>query len=147
MTEMADEAPFYRRILVPLDGSEEVDRAILRHVARLARHCGSEVILLRVGASHPWDAILRDAEAIEAYLAARKAEFESLGIAARAVMAHGDPAGVILAQAEALDCDLIAMSTHGHGLVRDLLFGSVASKVRHAARVPVLLIRAPGAAE
>ncbi len=139
---MKNNNPLYKRILVPLDGTEEVDRAILDHVAALAKLCGSEVILLRVGQTHPWDAVLREAETVEAYLAARKAEFEKLGIPARAVYLHGDAASVILQQAESLECDLIAMSTHGHGAVKDLLFGSVAHKVRHAARVPVLLIRA-----
>jgi len=144
---MPDEAPLYRRILVPLDGSDEIDDAILRHVARLAKHFGSEVILLHVGETQPWDAILREREETEAYLARKQAEFDGLGIPTRAVLVFGSPAGVILEQAEALGCDLIAMSTHGHGPVRDLLFGSVTAKVRHAARVPVLLIRASGAAQ
>jgi nucleotide-binding universal stress UspA family protein len=144
---MPDETALYRRILVPLDGSDEVDRAILGHVARLAKFCGSEVILLRVGQTQPWDVILREAEGMEAYLASKKADLDDLGIPTRTVFVHGSPADVILEQAEALDCDLIAMSTHGHGPVRDLLFGSVAAKVRHAARVPVLLIRASGQAE
>jgi len=104
--------------------------------------CGSEVVLLRVGQTHPWEAIVHEAEKMEAYLAERKAEFDKLGIPARTLFLHGDPADLILQQAEALECDLIAMSTHGHGLVKDLLFGSVAHKVRYTARIPVLLIRA-----
>ena len=39
-------------------------------------------------------------------------------------------------------CDLIAMTTHGHRLIGDLLFGSTIHKVRHEATVPVLLVRA-----
>ena len=40
-------------------------------------------------------------------------------------------------------CDLIAMSTHGHRLIGDLILGSVASEVRHRTDIPVLLLRAP----
>lgn len=140
---MSNQNRLYQRILVPLDGTD-VDNAILQHVKKLARACGSRVFLLRVGQTHPWDAIVHEAEQMEAYLAARKAELEGAGITARALFLQGDAAEVILQQAEELACDLIAMSTHGHGTIKDILFGSVAHKVRHAAKVPVLLIRAWG---
>jgi nucleotide-binding universal stress UspA family protein len=38
--------------------------------------------------------------------------------------------------------DLIAMSTHGHRFISDLLYGSTADKVRHLVSVPVLLLKA-----
>ena len=38
--------------------------------------------------------------------------------------------------------DLIAMSTHGHRFISDLLYGSTADKVRHHVDVPVLLLKA-----
>jgi manganese transport protein len=44
------------------------------------------------------------------------------------------------------DIDLIAMSTHGHGLLGDIIHGSTADKVRHLVDVPVLLLKAPRAA-
>jgi nucleotide-binding universal stress UspA family protein len=37
--------------------------------------------------------------------------------------------------------DLIAMGTHGHGMIGDILYGSTADKVRHAVSVPVLLLK------
>ena len=43
--------------------------------------------------------------------------------------------------AEREGCDLIAMSTHGHRLLGDLILGSVASEVRHSTDIPVLLVR------
>ena len=59
-------------------------------------------------------------------------------------LAMGDPAREILRTAEASGCDLIAMTTHGHRFVADLLFGSTISEVRHKSSVPLLLVRAKG---
>ncbi|TFH62161.1 MAG: universal stress protein, partial [Candidatus Zixiibacteriota bacterium] len=39
-------------------------------------------------------------------------------------------------------CDLIAMSTHGHRGLSDIILGSVSSEVRHRTRIPVLTVRA-----
>jgi nucleotide-binding universal stress UspA family protein len=58
-----------------------------------------------------------------------------------AVLASGDPANEITAAAEREHCDLIAMGTHGHRGVKDLIYGSVANEVRHQTLVPVLLVR------
>jgi len=134
----------YRRILVCVDGSPG-DRAIVEHVAELAQAHGSRVCVIRVGTARPWDAIVREPEQIEAYLAGIRSQFAQRGIEAEAVVGHGYPAKVILEQAEALESDLIAMSSHGHRWLMDLLLGSVAAQVRHAARVPVLLLRGPTA--
>ena len=135
----------YKRIIVCLDGSAG-DRALVEHVAALARLHGSALVLIRVGTSGPWDAIVGDAQDIETYLARLREELLAKGLAVEIVAAAGDPARTILEQAEALGCDLIAMSSHGHRGLMDLLLGSVAAAVRHAARVPVLLLRGdPGA--
>jgi nucleotide-binding universal stress UspA family protein len=60
---------------------------------------------------------------------------------AEAVLASGDPAKEIVDAAEREQVDLIAMATHGHGFVNDLVRGSVANAVRHRSRIPVLLVR------
>jgi nucleotide-binding universal stress UspA family protein len=57
------------------------------------------------------------------------------------VLAGGEPSKEIAEAAARENCDLIAMSTHGHRFVKDLLYGSVANEVRHITRVPVLLVR------
>ena len=71
----------------------------------------------------------------------------SEGLKAEALLASGDPAAEIAAAAEREHCDLIAMSTHGHRFLGDLMYGSVANAVRHITSIPVLLLRAPGAAK
>jgi len=39
------------------------------------------------------------------------------------------------------NCDLIAMATHGHKFIGDMIHGSVSRSVRHISSVPVLLVR------
>jgi len=63
------------------------------------------------------------------------------------VVGRGEPPDVIVEQAEALDADLIAMATHGHGRVPRMLYGSVADKVRHCTSIPLLLVKAEHSAE
>ena len=57
------------------------------------------------------------------------------------MLAVGDPAKEISAAAAREQCDLIAMGTHGHRFVKDILYGSVANEVRHTSYVPVLMVR------
>jgi nucleotide-binding universal stress UspA family protein len=64
------------------------------------------------------------------------------GFAVDTILACGEPTEHIVAIAEREGCDLIAMSTHGHRLIGDLILGSVASEVRHRTDIPVLLVRA-----
>lgn len=138
----------YRRILVPLEHTD-ADRAILTHVRGLARVCGASLVLIHV--ADGWAARnatrfeLRESEEMRAdreYLERLAEELESEGFEAEAVLAGGDPAGEITAAAIREGCDLIAMSTHGHRLLSDLVLGSVANEVRHQSMIPVLLVRA-----
>ena len=138
----------YRRILVPLEHSS-YDAGILAHVRQLARLCGgSEVVLLHV--ADGWAArnirhlSLRESEEMQsdrAYIERCTAELTADGFQAEAVLATGDPAEEIVAAAAREQCDLIAMATHGHRWLGDLLHGSTATAVRHTTPVPVLLVR------
>ena len=50
----------------------------------------------------------------------------------------------ILKAAETEKCDLIAMTTHGHRLIGDILFGSTIETVRHRTNIPLLVVRSGG---
>ena len=52
----------------------------------------------------------------------------------------GDIANAIAEQADKSRCDLIYMGTRGMSAVSNLVVGSIATKVLHLARVPVVLI-------
>jgi nucleotide-binding universal stress UspA family protein len=137
----------YRRILVPVEHSP-YDAVILGHVRQLAQLCHSSLVLVHVAdgfaARNARQLELRESEEMQrdrAYLDELAAELCRDGFEADAVLAAGDPATEITQVAQAEDCDLIAMSTHGHRFLADLVLGSVANEVRHRSTIPVLLVR------
>jgi nucleotide-binding universal stress UspA family protein len=75
------------------------------------------------------------------YLEERADALEEAGIDTECVLAGGEPGPEIAAAALREGCDLVAMSTHGHRGLQDLLRGSVANEVRHHTTVPVLMVR------
>lgn len=138
----------YKRILVCLENSA-TDQHIIEHVRGLARLCGSSVMLIHV--ADGWAARnikhldLRESEEMREdreYLDRVAAGFVADGISTEAFLAAGDPATEVTAAADREHCDLIAMATHGHKLIGDVIHGSVANSVRHKSMVPVLLVRA-----
>jgi nucleotide-binding universal stress UspA family protein len=136
----------YERILVTLDGTA-TDRAIIEHVKQLAKLAHSRLVLLHV--ADGWAARTYGADAVSpeitedtAYLETVRAEFEAAGISTQAELAYGEPATEIVRWVEQKGCDLVAMSTHGHRFLADVFLGTTASRVQHAIRVPVLLLRA-----
>ncbi|HWC72543.1 MAG TPA: universal stress protein [Gemmatimonadales bacterium] len=139
----------YKRILVPLENSA-ADRAILQHVTSLAKLLGSEVLLLHVAdgwaARNMEQLNLRESQEIKedrAYLERVTRELRQAGIEADCLLAAGDPAKEIAAAAEREKVDLIAMATHGHSLLGDVVHGTTATALRHVSRIPILMVRVP----
>src|SRR5204863_591253 len=135
------------RILDPV-GNTPYDVAILLHFRGLAKLCGAPVVLIHVAdgfaARNVNQLSLRESEEIRQdrdYLEVICAELSAEGIDVDSIIAGGEPGREIIAAADREKCDLIAMSTHGHRFVKDVLYGSVANEVRHITRVPVLLVR------
>jgi len=136
----------YEKILVTLDG-KPTDRAIIDHIKSLAKVANSHVILLHV--ADGWAARTYGADAVTpeitedtAYLESVRAEMAAEGIQVKAELAFGDPAKQIVQWVRTHECDLVAMSTHGHGFWGDLFLGTTASRVQHRVRIPVLMLRA-----
>ena len=139
----------YKHILIPLDNSPS-DEAILKHIRGLARLCGARLTLVHVAdgfmARNQERLNLDESDEMRedrAYLERRRAELAGEGFTVNATLACGEPTGHIVSIAESEGCDLIAMSTHGHRLIADMILGSVANEVRHRTEIPVLLVRAP----
>jgi nucleotide-binding universal stress UspA family protein len=137
----------YKRILVPLEHSP-YDVAIVDHVRMLAAFCGASIVLMHVAdgwaARNVHQLNLRESEEMRLdreHLETTCASLEASGLEAECVLAGGDPSKEIAAAAARENCDLIAMSTHGHRFIKDMLYGSVANEVRHISRIPVLLVR------
>jgi nucleotide-binding universal stress UspA family protein len=138
----------YRRILVAVENSP-ADRTILAHVSELARLTGAELLLVHVAdgwaARHFDDLKLRESEEMKAdrcYLEQVREDLQARGFTVETRLAMGDPATELIKVSEEQGVDLIAMSTHGHRLLGDILLGATADRVRHLVKVPVLLLRA-----
>lgn len=145
----------YRRILVPLDGSEFAETA-LPHAVAVAKGTGGEVTLLTV-VQLDLGALGAKLEAVPEAAAERKAarraeallyletirrDLQRQGIIAQAVALEGDVARQIIAHAEREGFDLIAIATHGRSGIGRFVMGSIAEKVVRGTVKPVLLIRA-----
>lgn len=136
----------YNTILVTLEGTP-TDRAIIDHIKLLALAMRSRVVLLHVASGvpakyHQSDATGKEVEESQRHLESVRAEFSSAGIRAEVELAYGDPAKEIIRWVRQRGCDLVAMSTHGHHFVADLVLGTTAFNVQHSLSVPVLLLRA-----
>jgi nucleotide-binding universal stress UspA family protein len=138
----------YRKILVAVENSP-ADRTILSHVRELATLTGAEVLLVHVAdgwAARHYDQLqLRESEEMKAdraYLDRLASELTGASLKVSTELAMGDPATELIRLAEERDADLIAMSTHGHRFINDLVRGTTVSKVRHVVKIPVLLLRA-----
>jgi nucleotide-binding universal stress UspA family protein len=138
----------YKRILVAVENSA-ADRSILAHVSGLARLTGAELLLVHVAdgwAARNFEQLeLRESEEMtsdRAYLESLQKDLMDQGFEVRIQLAMGDPATELIRTAETQAVDLVAMSTHGHGFIGDIVHGATADRVRHSVRVPVLLLRA-----
>jgi len=137
----------YKHILIPLENSS-ADETILTHIRPLARIAGARLLLVHV--ADGWVARnfnqLQLAESQEmkedrAYLEKRVRELTGEGFSCDAVLALGEPSDEIIKLAREKNVDLIAMTTHGHRFISDILYGATVDKVRHKVEVPVLLLK------
>jgi nucleotide-binding universal stress UspA family protein len=137
----------YKHILIPLENSS-ADETILMHIRPLARIAGAKLLLVHV--ADGWVARnfnqLQLAESQEMkedrdYLEKRVRELTAEGFSCDAVLALGEPSDEIVKLAREKNVDLIAMTTHGHRFISDILYGETVDKVRHEVEVPVLLLK------
>lgn len=146
----------FKRILVPLDGSDLAEQALPAAEA-LAEKFAGELILLRVlefptptaARLHLEDVLTlvealhdRERAGAQRYLDALADRLESSGgKRPRLLMRTTAPAEDILDVAASESIDLIVMATHGRGGLGRWTFGSVADKVVRSSVCPVMLVR------
>jgi len=136
----------FKRILFPVDFSEE-DTIIAPHIIWMARHYGAHVSILHVieipaGRNRGWPEYGLDLDlpaireernqCLSSFLAH---EFE--GLPTSRAMLDGDPGWEISQYVENEKIDLIMMPTHGYGLFRRFLLGSVTAKLLHDVKCPM----------
>jgi manganese transport protein len=138
----------YRKILVALENGR-ADATLLPHIAQLARQVGAELLLLHVAdgfAARNFEQLkLAESDEMRAdreYLARCAAGLQQEGLTTSTLLALGNPPSEIVRVAKAERCDLIAMASHGHRLIGDLIHGSTIDRVRHETSTPLLVVRA-----
>jgi nucleotide-binding universal stress UspA family protein len=129
-------------ILVPLDGSTLAERA-LPYATALAGASGARLVLVRVAAPGAGPDGVREARA---YLAQVAAGLTSAGRPVETVAPAGDVVDEICAEARRQHADLLVSATHGRGGLGRWVYGSVAAALLARTQLPVLLVRAWGAA-
>jgi nucleotide-binding universal stress UspA family protein len=139
----------YKKILVALENGP-ADESLLPHITELAKKLGSELLLLHVAdgwAARCFDQLtLAESEEMKsdrAYLENAAGRLRQAGIKVATQLALGSPPEEIRKAAEAEHCDLIAMGSHGHRLLGDILHGSTITEVRHKTLISILLVRVP----
>jgi nucleotide-binding universal stress UspA family protein len=140
--------PMYKKILIPLENSK-ADRAILHHIKPLAKMTGARLLLMHVAdgwvARNYEQLQLAESEEMKtdrAYLESVARTLRADGFEVDHVLAMGEPSDEIVKFTREHKVDLIAMSTHGHRFIGDLLYGNTADRVRHLVDIPVLLLKA-----
>lgn len=128
----------YKRIMVPLDGSELAQTA-LAHALDMCRAFGATLVLLHV----------RDrsgsAEAAQRYLDFTRRQLDGAGVAIELALREGAVADEIVRAVAGERIDVIAMATHGRSGLQRVVYGSVAEQVLRSSSKPVLLVRVAGA--
>lgn len=140
-----------RKILVPVDGSPNSERAVRHAVALAAHNPALEVHLLNVQPPiEDWEVrrflkreeveAMEESKGGDALVCAR-AILDAAGVRYTPQVLIGPVAETIAKTALEQNCDGIVMGTRGLGAVAGVLLGSVTSKVIHLADVPVTLVK------
>lgn len=129
----------YKKILVAMDCTP-VDDVIIEHVTALAIQNQAQVFLLHVVHSHTLDQDRELRKSAEMTLESCRNKLRDKGIDTTVVIRSGEPDEEILEEIDGKDYDLVAMATHGHSFIGDILFGSVSRTLKHKISLPLLLI-------
>ena len=141
----------FKKILVPLDGSPTAE-AVIPYASKLARDFNSSITLLHV-ASHKEegpvntgfgfdDEVLIDPEVLIAERVREVAcKLRGEGLTVKSIVAYGSPSERIVGFSQKNHYDLIAMSTRGLSGITRWVSGSIANRVLHSTRKPLLLVK------
>lgn len=141
-------APVYHRILVPLDHSE-LDQSTVAHAVAMAKLHGATLYLLHVeeGVTSQFLGPMASTAEVEEgreYFDAIVHNIEKQEVAVELAIVHASkPAAAIVKRAHQVNADLVIMGAHGHRGLKDLVFGTTISAVRHGVKAPLFIVSAP----
>lgn len=137
----------FSRILVAVDGSVSATKAF-EHSIFLSQKCNSKLDIVHVipcefagDSATTFELISELKTKGEEILEACKKEAAKNNISVELMIESGDPAQVIIGITNNKNYDLIIIGTRGKSMFQELLLGSVALKVLHHARCPVMIVR------
>jgi len=139
-------APVYRRILVPVDHTA-LDRMAVSHAAGAAKMHGARVYLLHVEEGvtslvYGPESSTAEVEAGKQYVEGIAESLRKQGLEVETAIVHSSsPRKAIVNYAREVRPDLIVMGAHGHGGLKDLIFGNTINPVRHHLDAPILIVR------
>jgi manganese transport protein len=148
MAGMTAEPPIYQRILLPLDHTD-LDRLAISHGAAMAKLHGATLFLLHVEEGvtsqiYGKESSTAEVEAGAEYLERIAETLRAQGIHVETAISHStSPKREIVRYAREMKPDLVIMGAHGHGGLKDLIFGNTINPVRHHLELPMLIVR-PG---
>ena len=140
-----------KTILVPIDFSDCAPR-VVEAAAAMARAFSAKLLLLHIAAAEPEfigykpgpqsvrDSVARELADEHRRIHDISQELEASGISVTPLVIQGYPVEKIIEEATRQNADLIVMGSHGHGLLRSLLVGSVTEGVMRNASCPVLVV-------
>lgn len=138
----------FKKVVIPLDGSA-IAQTILDHLPYITLPQETELVLIR--SVEAWryayhvdgmtDITSYLQESAKVYLKEQSELLKKRGYQVSVYLEQGEAANEILRTAEAVQADLIAMTTHGRSGISRWALGSVAERVLHSSQVPVLLVR------
>ena len=144
-TEIGKLVPYrYKRIAVALDFSSS-DTETIKHALALG---GKEATFLLIHVTETPGALFfgnetgdHESEVDRENLKKYVNYLHDLGFKGTGEIGYGNPKTAIVEKADAFQADLMVMGAHGHRLLKDILFGTTVDAVRHALKIPVLIIR------
>src|SRR5262245_31739212 len=139
------------RILVPLDGSDLAEAALETALELVGEQPAAHLVLLRAAEAAPaagdrMEERARLVREAETYLHGVAAGLREAGISrVKTCVWYGPADTTIVEAAESEGASLIVMTSHGHGGLGRMIFGSVAESVLRGTRTPILIVRDVGA--
>ncbi len=135
----------FTNIGVALDLSE-TDSRVLSQAKTLAQQNGARLVLMHVvegvgGQLFGRNAYDDEARDDQKHLENHAEQLRTTGLEVQAVLGFGRISKEIVRIADEQKIDLLVMGAHGHSGIKDIIFGTSISKVRHVLKIPVLVVR------
>lgn len=137
----------FKKIMVPVDGSESADKAI-KAAVEIAKSMDAELLFLYVQNINQLainacltDAIMRAVEEAGNEILDRAASLVPEGVKSKELRVSGSPGPAVVEAASDQNADMIVMGSRGLGMIKAALLGSVSQYVVEQAHCPVMVVK------